>query len=40
MRSLAELAHQLYLRGGGTGLFTGCAAGDSAGAVVIRVGLE
>ena len=24
-------------RGGGTGLFTGCAAGDSAGAVVVRV---
>ncbi|MFE5708647.1 thiolase family protein [Rhodococcus koreensis] len=37
MRSVAELIEELTLRGGGTGLFTGCAAGDSAGAVVIRV---
>ena len=36
-RSLAELAHALRERGGGYGLFTGCAAGDDAGAVVIRV---
>jgi acetyl-CoA acetyltransferase len=37
-RAIAELIEALVLRGGGTGLFTGCAAGDSAGAVVVRVG--
>lgn len=36
-RAIAELAHALQERGGGTGLFTGCAGGDDAGAVVIRV---
>ncbi|MCM0638894.1 thiolase family protein [Cellulomonas wangsupingiae] len=36
-RALTELIHALHARGGGTGLFTGCAAGDSAGAVVVRV---
>ncbi|MFC9454500.1 thiolase family protein [Streptomyces sp. NPDC056983] len=38
LRSLAELVTQLQLRGGGVGLFTGCAAGDTAGALVVRVG--
>jgi acetyl-CoA C-acetyltransferase len=37
MRAIAELVTQLHLRGGGVGLFTGCAAGDTAGAVVVRV---
>ena len=37
MRAIIELAHALNLRGGGIGLFTGCAAGDTAGAVVIEV---
>ncbi|MCX7523297.1 thiolase family protein [Microbacterium sp. STN6] len=37
-RSVAELIHALHQRGGGVGLFTGCAAGDAAGAVLIRVG--
>jgi acetyl-CoA acetyltransferase len=37
LRSVAELIEQLRLRGGGTGLFTGCAAGDTGAAVVIRV---
>ena len=37
-RAIAELIEALVLRGGGIGLFTGCAAGDSAGAVVVRVG--
>lgn len=37
LRSVAELIEQLRLRGGGLGLFTGCAAGDSAAAVVLRV---
>jgi acetyl-CoA acetyltransferase len=37
MRSIIELIEELALRGGGTGLFNGCAAGDSAMAVVLRV---
>jgi acetyl-CoA C-acetyltransferase len=36
-RAIAELIEALALRGGGTGLFTGCAAGDTAAAVVVRV---
>jgi len=36
-RGIIELAHILADRGGGTGLFTGCAAGDTGAAVVIRV---
>ncbi|MSO26502.1 MAG: thiolase family protein [Candidatus Nanopelagicales bacterium] len=37
MRAVIELAHSLAQRGGGLGLFTGCAAGDTAGALVIEV---
>ncbi len=37
MRSVLELIEELVLRGGGVGLFGGCAAGDSAMAVVVRV---
>ena len=37
MRLIIELVEELVLRGGGYGLFTGCAAGDSAAAVVVRV---
>ncbi len=37
MRALIELIEELILLGGGYGLFHGCAAGDSAMAVVIRV---
>ncbi|HYF18254.1 MAG TPA: thiolase family protein [Ramlibacter sp.] len=37
LRSVIELVEELALRGGGTGLFTGCAAGDTAMAVVLRV---
>ncbi|MFO1219703.1 MAG: thiolase family protein [Burkholderiaceae bacterium] len=37
-RSIIELIEALVLRGGGTGLFTGCAAGDTAMAVVLDVG--
>jgi acetyl-CoA acetyltransferase family protein len=37
LRSVIELIEELALRGGGTGLFTGCAAGDSAMALVLRV---
>ena len=37
MRSIAELVHELKARGGGVGLFAGCAAGDSGMALVLRV---
>jgi acetyl-CoA acetyltransferase family protein len=37
MRSVIELIEELVLRGGGTGVFSGCAAGDSGVAVVLRV---
>jgi len=36
-RAIIELIEQLVLRGGGHGLFTGCAAGDTAMAVVLEV---
>lgn len=36
-RSIIELIEELVMRGGGWGLFTGCAAGDSAMAVVLHV---
>jgi acetyl-CoA acetyltransferase len=38
MRSIIELIEELVLRGGGHGLFQGCAAGDTAMAVVLTVG--
>lgn len=37
MRLVAELIQELALRGGGYGLFAGCAAGDTAMAVVVKV---
>jgi acetyl-CoA acetyltransferase len=37
MRLVIELIEELVLLGGGYGLFTGCAAGDTAGALVIKV---
>jgi len=37
MRLIIELIEELVLMGGGYGLFTGCAAGDTAAAVVLRV---
>lgn len=36
-RGIVELMHELVDRGGGIGLFTGCAAGDTGAAVVIAV---
>jgi acetyl-CoA acetyltransferase family protein len=36
-RALIELMYALEERGGGRGLFTGCAAGDSGAAVVVEV---
>jgi acetyl-CoA acetyltransferase len=38
LRSVIELIEELAIRGGGYGLFTGCAAGDSAMALVLKVG--
>jgi acetyl-CoA acetyltransferase family protein len=37
LRSIIELIEDLAETGGGLGLFTGCAAGDSAAAVVLKV---
>ena len=37
MRLVMELIEELVLLGGGYGLFSGCAAGDTAAAIVIRV---
>ncbi len=38
MRLILETIEELALKGGGHGLFVGCAAGDTAGAVVVKVG--
>lgn len=37
LRALIELIEELAMRGGGRGLFQGCAAGDTAMAIVIEV---
>lgn len=37
LRAVCELIEELTLRGGGYGLFTGCAAGDSAVSLVLEV---
>jgi acetyl-CoA acetyltransferase len=37
LRSIAELIETLRLRGGGLGLFTGCAAGGTGAALVLEV---
>jgi acetyl-CoA acetyltransferase len=37
MRGIIEMIEELVLRGGGYGLFEGCAAGDTAMAMVIKV---
>ena len=37
IRGIIELIEELALRGGGIGLFQGCAAGDSSMAVVLQV---
>jgi acetyl-CoA acetyltransferase len=37
LRSIIELIEELVIAGGGYGMFTGCAAGDSALAVVLKV---
>lgn len=40
MRQVIELIEELVLRGGGYGLFTGCAAGDTGAAIVLRVDMH
>jgi len=37
LRGIVELAHALREAGGGIGVFTGCAAGDTGAALVLRV---
>ena len=37
LRTIIEMIEELVLRGGGRGVFTGCAAGDSAMAAVLEV---
>jgi acetyl-CoA acetyltransferase len=37
MRLIIEVVEELALLGGGYGLFTGCAAGDTAAAIVLEV---
>jgi acetyl-CoA C-acetyltransferase len=37
LRAIVELVQALKARGGGLGLFTGCAAGDTGAALVVRV---
>lgn len=38
LRLIIELIEELALRGGGTGMFQGCAAGDTSMSVIVRVG--
>lgn len=38
LRSTIELIEELVVRGGGIGLFAGCAAGDTAMALIVEVG--
>ena len=38
MRLIIELIEELAVLGGGCGLFVGCAAGDTAGAMIVKVG--
>jgi acetyl-CoA acetyltransferase len=38
MRAVIELIEELAMAGGGVGLFSGCAAGDTAMAMVLKVG--
>lgn len=40
MRLVIELVEELVLKGGGHGLFDGCAAGDTAAALVLKVTID
>ena len=37
LRGVIEMIEELVMKGGGYGLFVGCAAGDSAMAVILEV---
>jgi acetyl-CoA acetyltransferase family protein len=37
-RAIMEMTEELVLLGGGYGLFTGCAAGDTAAALILKIG--
>jgi len=37
LRTVIELIEELVIKGGGYGMFTGCAAGDTAGALIIKI---
>jgi acetyl-CoA acetyltransferase len=37
-RAIIEMTEELVLLGGGYGLFTGCAAGDTAASLILKVG--
>jgi len=37
LRAMIELIEALRERGGGVGVFSGCAAGDTGAAIVLRV---
>lgn len=37
-RAIIEIVEELSMMGGGYGLFTGCAAGDTAAAMIVKVG--
>ena len=37
-RGIIEMIEEIVLLGGDYGLFTGCAAGDTAAAMVLKVG--
>ena len=36
-RCIAELIEELVILGGGYGLFTGCAAGDTGASLIVKV---
>ena len=37
MRLLIELIEELVIKGGGYGLLSGCAAGDSGAAMIVKI---
>jgi acetyl-CoA acetyltransferase len=37
LRTVIELIEELAIKGGGYGLFAGCAAGDTAGCLILKV---
>jgi acetyl-CoA acetyltransferase len=37
LRTVIEMIEELAIKGGGYGLFAGCAAGDTAGSLIIKV---